>query len=479
MLRLGCRPYFATYAIALLGILGMQTAASEWAYEANFDEDPAAPTQQGMPVDMDFVVTHRTHPRDHLSAEALAFPGDHGPDCAGPPAQHMLTSSHLSTGANPDQSFYLCKNHMMSSLGEVSGYSVSAFYARQDFVFSDGGTLEFQTNMNIGHPRHWWEVMIVPRELLKVGAAEHFWPIDETYPPESVVLSLLPDGQRKITVHSGDIPPQGIVVSESDWRDWKFLNNNVAGNDPQFDDRRRRHLHRVELNANKITWWVEKLNGDLDAFELDVPQGLPFTQGLVIFKTHAYTPNKDGNFDKLTVHWDDIRFDGPIRGRYDVIESPELVYLQANGSRTIGETETQILHIPTATNLNRSPVIFGQVNNPMIGQVLLSINGGPNRVISPYQYDNACNSSGWKSFRATVLPTELTIGANELKWTIGPRPECVAAHNWDGFSIKALELQLDVEDEAASPATNTVPIPPFALALLGLTFISVGYKRIV
>lgn len=452
--------------------------AAEWAFEANFNSDPAWPTQAGLPSDMDFVVTHRTHPRDHLSAELLSFPADHGPDCAGPPSQHSVTSSHLSNGSNPDQSFYVCKNHMMSALGEVSGYSVSAFYPRQDFDFSEGGVIEFETNMNVGHPRHWWEVMIVPRELLKVGAAEHFWPIDETYPSESILLSLLPDGKRKITLHSGATPPAGIIASSTDWRDWKFLNNETPDNDPQFDDRRRRHLHRIEVNANKITWWVEKLDGELDAFELNLPNGIPFNQGLVVLKTHAYTPNKDGNFDRLTVHWDEFRFDGPVVGKYDVIESPSLVYLQANGSRQVGENETQTLDIPSGTNLDRQPVLFGQVHNPMVGQVLLSINGGPNKVVSPYEYENGCNTSGWKSFRLPITPSDIHEGANELRWTIGPRPDCIESSIWNGFSIKGLELQLEHEIEAEPSNKRTVPIPFIVLGLFAAGLISLSFRRL-
>ena len=52
-----------------------------------------------------------------------------------------------------------------------------------------------------------------------------------------------------------------------------------------------------------------------------MPGGLPFTRGLVLFKTHAYNPTKDGNHDVYTFHWDNIRFDGPVGGRYEVAEA--------------------------------------------------------------------------------------------------------------------------------------------------------------
>jgi len=58
----------------------------------------------------------------------------------------------------------------------------------------------------------------------------------------------------------------------------------------------------------------------------------------VLFKTHAYTPEKDGNTDQYTFHWDNIRFDVPVVGRYQAFEAQDVVYLQANGDRPIGES---------------------------------------------------------------------------------------------------------------------------------------------
>ena len=457
------------FAFAIM-VGGCQVFANEWAYEESFNIDPASPSQDALPA-MDFVVTHRTHPRDHLSAEALAFPADHGADCAGPPEQHIITSSHLSNGENPDDSFYVCKNHMMSSLGEVSGYSVSSFFPRQSFYFADNGILEFETNMDVDHSRFWWEVMIVPRHLLKVGAAEDWLPIDETYASNSIVFSLQDNGQRKIQYHRGEIPPSGIVFSETDWRDWRYVNNEVPANDPQFLDRRRRHLHRIEFAADKIIWSIEKLDGSMDAFEVPLDEPLAFRQGLVVFKTHSYTPTKDGNLSRFTVHWDEIRFNGPVVGKYEAIESDDLVYLQANGSRPIGDSANQVIEIPDESILAHSPNLFGQIHNPVMGQVLLSINGQPSFAVSPYEYEDGCNSSGWKSFQLPVDGASFHQGTNTLVWTVGPRPSCLESWEWDGFSIKGLELQYDVDVTSEVEGTK-IPVP--AMAILA-SLVMVGF----
>lgn len=449
--------------------------AEPWAFEAKFDHDPLAPSQTELPA-MDYVVTHRTHPKDHLSAELLSFPADHGNDCAAPPNQHLVTASHLSNGEYPDQSFYVCRNHMMSSLGDVSGYSVSSFYPRQSFRFSPSGVLEFETNMDIGHPRFWWEVMIVPREFLKVGAAEDFLPIDETYAKESIVFSLQDNGQRKIQYHHANIPPAGIVFSVKDWRAWTDVNNEIPPGDPRFQDRRRRHLHRIEILADKIIWSIEKLDGTMDAFEVDLAEPLAFEEGLVLFKTHSYTPTKDGNLDRYTVHWDEIRFSGPVVGKYSVVESADLVYLQANGSRPVGDSVEQMIEIPSTDVLENNPILFGQVHNPVVGQVLVSINGAPNMVVHPYEYEDGCNSSGWKSFRQALTTDMLRVGSNTLLWSVGPRPACLESWEWDGFSIKGLEIQY--ETSANGEEEGEVRAVPIQAPMLIIGFLALAYAGV-
>ena len=54
-----------------------------------------------------------------------------------------MRADHNHNAANPGTSFFICKQHMMSSLGDISPYSVSAFWPRQEFNFADGGVLEF------------------------------------------------------------------------------------------------------------------------------------------------------------------------------------------------------------------------------------------------------------------------------------------------------------------------------------------------
>ena len=427
---------------AFLPIIVNNASFINWAFEETFDGDPASPSQALLPDNFDYVVTHRTHQKEHFRVFGT-YLADHDNNCNGPTPgvsplpQHSVRTSHESNGSNPDQSFYICKNHMMSSMGDVEGYSVTSFWPQQEFDFSNGGILEFDVNINGNHPRSWFEVLIVPREELKVGAAPWWLPIDETYPKDRIALRFFDTRIRSVQVGTGAIDPEGIIVESVDWQTWgeKFPN------DPANTDRRIRRTMHIELRDNQIIWSIETPNGSFDDYVTNVPGGLPFTRGLVVFKTHAYTPQKDGNMNTYTYHWDNIRFSGPVVGRYESFDANNVVYLQANGNRAIGENKTVTIDLP---HVGPNPVLFGQVHNPQAGQVLLSINGRPNITVHPYDYTFNCSSSGWKSFQLKVDPSWLHAGSNTFKWTIGPRPNCTEYWLWDGFSIKDLEIEFDL-----------------------------------
>jgi len=420
-----------------------------WAFQETFDGDPATPSQDLLPRNFDYVVTHRTHPGEHFSKNFEPFPVDHGSDCTGPNPnitplpQHYVHTSHLSNGTKPDESFFICKDHMMSSMGDVEGYSVTAFYPRQEFAFgatSEKRTLEFEVGITSGHlSRSWWELMLTPRDQLKVGAAIDWLPISETYPNDRIVFEF-ERNTRKIRAGTGAVSPGGWTLQESQWWSWPEF----YPSDPALSDRRIRRKMRITFDDNQhITWGIETEDGSFDEWSVSVPGGFPFSQGLVVFKTHAYTPQKEGNYDAYTFHWDNIFFDGPVVGKYVAFDANEVVYLESNGNRPIGDAKTITIELQS---VGRQPVLFGQIHSPTKGQVLLSINGAPNVIVEPYDYENsACTSEGWKSFRLPLSEQELNGGTNYFEWTVGTiDPSCVVhPWHWDGFSVKSLQLQFD------------------------------------
>ena len=420
-----------------------------WVFDEGFNGDPSAPSQALLPTSMDYVVTHRTHAKEHFTKNFQPYPADHANNCAGPdPAaaalpQHDVYTTQSDNGSSPDSSFYICKNHMMSSMGDVSPYSITSFWPRQEFDFSDGGELSFDVNINEGHrQRHWWEVMIVPREQLKVAAGPEWAAIDENYPQDRIVLQFR-ELIRQISVGTGATAPAGLIVEERqfaqwDWAYWGALHPG----DPALSDRRIRRTMKIRINNDSISWGIETSAGTYDWFDVPVPGGIPFRQGLVVFKTHSYTPQKDGNFDTYTFHWDNIRFDGPLAGRYTSYPASDVISLQRDGDRQIGESQLTTVDLPQGID---NPVLFGQIHNPKRGQVLLSVNGQPNQVVNPYEYDrDDCFSGDWKSFRLPLDKSALNAGENTLTWSIGPRPNCnYGPTDWDGYSVKFLHIQLD------------------------------------
>lgn len=439
-------------------------AQSSWAFEETFDGNPAVPSQTLLPSAFDYVVTHRTHPTtpDGLDAAGSygTFHADHGPDCAPPAAQHVVAATtHRSNGRAPDASFFICRNHMMSALGDVEGYSVSTFYPRQEFDFAGGGVLKWEVNLNAPHARSWWEVVIVPRHELQLAPAQSWLPVDETYPADRIVLGFSDASAREIEVGRGETPPNGVVASTSDWAGWGVRNPGDAA----LEDRAIRRLMRVELLPTMVKWSIARDDGRMDVLALPLPNGQPFTRGLVLFKTHAYTPTKDGNTRLYTYHWDDIRFSGPRVPPFRAFEIDGVVNLEAGGSKPIGSTDVQRVTLPA---VGANPVLVGQTHGGLAGQILLSVNGGTAMPVNPLSAagdQDPCWHGGWRTFRVPLDPRTLRADENTLRWTVGPRPACATGQwYWDGFSVKAVEVQMDGSAAPSAPTgLRIVPLLPW------------------
>ena len=464
------RTLFPSLSLALLvpiSIADAQVGAGDstaWAFEETFDGDPNQPSQAQLPRSFEYVATHRSHPQEQFTKAYAAFPADHGNDCTGPtPAlnplpQHEVFTTQTSNSLNPDPSFFLCKNHMMSSMGEVEAYSNTLFWPRQEFDFSEGATLEFEVNINEGHTiRSWWEVLIAPRSQLRFAPAPLQSAVDETYPADRIVLDFR-GNVRQIRVGRDEIAPRGWTVEERhfgpyDYLDWRDL----YPEDPALEDRRIRRTMRIRFESERIVWGIETPDGSFDELAVDVPGGFPFTRGLVQFKTHAYTPYKLQNQNVYTFHWDNIRFSGPVLAPYEVYHASDVVYLQRNGDRAIGDEVTVGITLPDTLGAN--PVLVGQLTAPINGQPLLSINGGPDRPVGPdaFAVDN-CGSGEWRdwvSFRLPLETDELVPGENTLRWKVGPRPACASGRDWwNGFSAKSVQVQTDPLTNGSGPGDD-------------------------
>ena len=83
-----------------------------------------------------------------------SWTGDHDLNCGTPDTQRTIQR------AKPSDSFYMCRDHMMTSIGDTSGYSTGWFTPKQTFT---GATqVSWDVNVTDLKARQWWEVAIVP-----------------------------------------------------------------------------------------------------------------------------------------------------------------------------------------------------------------------------------------------------------------------------------------------------------------------------
>jgi hypothetical protein len=410
---------------------GEDSANSPWAFEETFEGlNPDSPSQELLPDTLGYVVTHRTH---STSVEGTGeFVADYGEDCQ-PDGHHLVKTKH---GNQPDPAFFICKEKLMSSMGDVSGYSVAAFWPKQEFRFVSGGALEFETDALTGYKSHGREIVITPRGQENYFAAVDWAPISETYAPDSIVFGL-GEGKRSLRVQSRE---GGVLYNEGDWESWA----RKYPEDPAVSDASVMRTMRITFHEQAIDWCIINPEGECDTytFELDVP--LPFEQGIVAFNTHSKESKKSGNTEQYTYQWDNIRFSGPSQPSIDIVNLPGVVYLESNGNRAIGDSQTQTVNLE---NVGENPALVGMVHNGQFGQVLVSLNGSEPVEITPhapYPINDDCAFKGWRTFFVPIDRSLLRQGENSLQWVVG-EPACQESSVWDGYSIKDWQIQFGQE----------------------------------
>jgi hypothetical protein len=233
--------------------------------------------------------------RDDVLVSNTTWTGDHDLACGSPDTQRTIRRS------NPSESFYLCKDHLMTSVGDTSGYSTAYFEPRQTFTGSS--SVSWDVNVTDLMDRQWWEVAIVPASFNSgVATCPHCSVADwlsgtahlPAYPAGSVVVGNGPVG--------GDlhIRTDGTEVVNP----FGMAPICASGNPGMMDtegcaSKAIRRTFTVTDNGNGTV--------SVDAFgrRFTTDGRLP-TEFRVVFKDHNYTPDKDGDPVGHTWHWDNI-----------------------------------------------------------------------------------------------------------------------------------------------------------------------------
>ncbi len=249
------------------------------------------------------------HRDDHLIAEE-AWPGDHavtGPgDLCGPPDEKReIIRGEREEDFNLDW-VYRCvpggdleKAHMMTSIGDTSGYSIGAFTPTETF----SGVREVRWDVNLTDLgfRQFTEVKIIPADEFDFQQL----PCAKDLPcntPEvgevgAVAVSFF---NHKLHIHDGT----SLTKGRDEWYD-------LYPADPALSSIKIRRTQIFRDNGDgTLTFGVEREDGSFE--ELTVTGSFPSGPVRVVFADHNYTPLKavrDGNVEgpmTFTWHWDDI-----------------------------------------------------------------------------------------------------------------------------------------------------------------------------
>ena len=238
----------------------------------------------------DFGIYHRD-PVDSVMVANTQWTGDHDLNCGSPDTQRLIHRS------NKAESFYMCRDHLMTSIGDTAGYSTGYFAPKQ--TFSNATTVSWDVNLTDLGGRQWWEVAIVPATF-RSGVAD--------CPQCSVIdwlstVSHLPAypcgiGRRRRRSRRPETSTCRPTVSTATSRQ----TCKSALTDPEAcASKAIRRPFSITDNRNGT---ITVNYGGFDTYT--VPGSFPAGGFNVIFKDHNYTPDKDGKPVGHTWHWDNI-----------------------------------------------------------------------------------------------------------------------------------------------------------------------------
>lgn len=216
----------------------------------------------------------QAHDHEHQEGDA--------DDCGPPETPRELDK------ADRGSAVYVCREHLMTSMGDVDFYSIVWF--SPDAVFDDQDTVAWEVNSTYLGERQWVEVMIAGADDPDLTCAEGL-PCDvDPYPPDAVVIGI------------GGPWGSGVKVDGSnEHTTWQPLCGGEYALDPEGCGSKRIRRPWSLTDHRDGTMTLRFID-----HEWVVPGGFPEAPWKVVFKDHNYTPDKDGAVAGHTWHWDDI-----------------------------------------------------------------------------------------------------------------------------------------------------------------------------
>lgn len=225
------------------------------------------------------------HRDENLVAET-SWQGDHDQSCGAP------TTSRTIRRDDPDASFYVCRDHLMTAVGDTAGYSTAFFTPTKSFA--DISSVSWSVNVTDLGGRQWWEVAVLAADDPDLVAIDWLSPDPSglpSYPADAVVMGNGPfGGDLRLTAGGETINPTGFRSMCGS-----------SGLDPEgCASKMVRRPFTLTDNGNGTV--------SLEMFGETYTVAGSFPDGdlKVVFKDHNYTPDKDGVPIGHTWHWDDI-----------------------------------------------------------------------------------------------------------------------------------------------------------------------------
>lgn len=264
--------------------------------------------------------------RDDSVVSMTEWPADHAPtgdgdECSGP--DEFRTIERGEDDLFNDDWIYRCapggdvaKAHLMTSVGDTSGYSIGAFTPAMTFE----GVTEVRWSNNVTDlgVRQFIEVKILPADVFEfqnLPCVPDFPCDTDDYDVLGGVAASLQQGQPRVA--TPDFPHgwrqdgnSGILCHlETDGHCFSDTFREHI-DDPALLEVQTRRRHYLRDNGDgTITFGAELPDGTFH--EVTGPGSFPEGPVRVVFADHSYTPNKDlGPLGaRYTWHWDDIEIE--------------------------------------------------------------------------------------------------------------------------------------------------------------------------
>lgn len=252
------------------------------------------------------------HHRDNDIINSTQWQADHAllaaGDCTTPDQHHTVQRTE------PEAAIYVCASvggnpaagHMMTTMGDVSGYSFVWFTPNR--TFDAEHTISFDVSLTNEGARRWWEVAIVPATAGDLFCAHNLnsqGGLPCGYPNQMTVLGPhltmggpIPNYPTNAVVFgSGPLGNEAAVTMGGVHHN--LSGGYICGFDPTACNsvQIRRPISITENANGTITFslagrtWTE-------------PGQFPAGAWKVVFAEHNYTPDKDGPILSHTFHWD-------------------------------------------------------------------------------------------------------------------------------------------------------------------------------